>query len=70
MTADTLLTYSRCPLVIDEASGRRCNHPGTRTWPGKDVMIMDTEEMKHTIECMDDLGHSWYVCWETTLYFT
>ena len=64
-TTATLLIYSRCPHVVDKATGRRCDHPANHTLPGKDVLHVYVEEMRHSIQCEDDRGHTWSIVWGT-----
>jgi hypothetical protein len=59
------LLYSRCPLVLDEATGRRCNHPAIATVPERDVLLPEHEQMRHGVSCLDDRGHVWSVNWPT-----
>jgi hypothetical protein len=61
------LLYSRCPLPMD---GRRCDHPAVRTVAGVDVLLLDVEEMRHSVICEDDRGHTWTTSWSTAVVLT
>jgi hypothetical protein len=69
-TATALLLYSRCPLILDEATGRRCDHPAIATVPERDVLLPEHEQMRHGVSCLDDRGHVWSVNWPTAHVLT
>lgn len=64
-TTPTLLLYSRCPVIVDEETGRRCDHPAVATVPEPDILLPDYDQMRHGVSCRCDRHHVWSVSWGT-----